>query len=536
MPAPHLILPPPGTPPASKDSQGRPRSLPPDLLREASQRIGILALLGAVLWFLGTALGHVTIRAQSPPGDTRWRSILLPVDAIAATSIVASLAIYAYTRRHRNSKVSLDLGLAYMIAISFGLGLMFHVGAIYYGDRVATNRDVLPEISWVGAVILMFAAIVPTPPRKTIIAALIAVAMNPIGMLIARAHGMWDFGAASNVMLMHYPDFLLVGAAGVISHVVTQLGRQVTKAREMGSYRLGDLLGSGGMGEVYRATHTLLARPAAIKLIRPEALGAGNGEGAQLALRRFTREAEAAANLRSPHTVEVYDFGVTEDQTLYFVMEMLDGLDLETLVRQYGALPAGRVIYLVRQVCQSLAEAHAQGLVHRDIKPANIHVGCVGLEHDFVKVLDFGLVKEVKRPSPDDSLITAAGVALGTPSYMAPELALAEAVDARADLYALGCVAYYLVTGRLVFEADNPMRVMVKHVEEKPVPPSQRTDLPIPPSLDAAILGCLAKDPAARTPSATALADALAAAAADVAPWGEAEAAAWWSARRTASG
>jgi eukaryotic-like serine/threonine-protein kinase len=160
----------------------------------------------------------------------------------------------------------------------------------------------------------------------------------------------------------------------------------------------------------------------------------------------------------------------------------------------------------------------------------------VGLEHDFVKVLDFGLVKEVKRPSPDDSLITAAGVALGTPSYMAPELALAEAVDARADLYALGCVAYYLVTGRLVFEADNPMRVMVKHVEEKPVPPSQRTDLPIPPSLDAAILGCLAKDPAARTPSATALADALAAAAADVAPWGEAEAAAWWSARRTASG
>ena len=535
MPAPHLILPPPGaTPPASKDSQGRARSLPPDLLREASQRIGILALLGAVLWFLGTALGHVTIRAQSPPGDTRWRSILLPVDAIAATSIVASLAIYAYTRRNRNSKVSLDLGLAYMIAISFGLGLMFHVGAIYYGDRVATNRDVLPEISWVGAVILMFAAIVPTPPRKTIVAALIAASMNPIGMLIARAYGMWDFGATSNVILMHYPDFLLVGAAGVISHVVTQLGRQVTKAREMGSYRLGELLGSGGMGEVYRATHTLLARPAAIKLIRPEALGAGNGEGAQLALRRFTREAEAAANLRSPHTVEVYDFGVTEDQTLYFVMEMLDGLDLETLVRQYGALPAGRVIYLVRQVCQSLAEAHAQGLVHRDIKPANIHVGCVGLEHDFVKVLDFGLVKEVKRPSPDDSLITAAGLALGTPSYMAPELALAETVDARADLYALGCVAYYLVTGRLVFEADNPMRVMVKHVEEKPVPPSQRTDLPIPPSLDAAILGCLAKDPAARTPSATALADALAAAAVDVAPWGEAEAAAWWSARRTA--
>ena len=140
---------------------------------------------------------------------------------------------------------------------------------------------------------------------------------------------------------MHYPDFLLVGVAGVISHVVTQLGRQVTKAREMGSYRLGELLGSGGMGEVYAATHTMLARPAAIKLIRPEALGGGNSEAAQLALRRFAREAEAAANLRSPHTVEVYDFGVTEDQTLYFVMEMLEGMDLESLVRQHGALPAG---------------------------------------------------------------------------------------------------------------------------------------------------------------------------------------------------
>jgi serine/threonine-protein kinase len=193
------------------------------------------------------------------------------------------------------------------------------------------------------------------------------------------------------------------------------------------------------------------------------------------------------------------------------------------------------VIYLIRQVCLSLAEAHARGLVHRDIKPANIHVGCVGLEHDFVKVLDFGLVKEVKRPSAEDSLITAAGLALGTPSYMAPELALAEAVDGRADVYALGCVAYFLVTGRLVFEADNPMRVMVKHVEEKPLPPSQRTELPVPPSLDAAILGCLAKDPGARTPNAAAFSEALRVADADVAPWGEAEAAAWWSTRRTAS-
>jgi hypothetical protein len=532
MPAPHLIHPPRGSTPSSlRDSQGRHRSLPPDLLREASQRLGILSLLGAVLWFLGTLLGHITFGAQSPAGDTRWRSIMMPIDAIAATSIVVSLALFAYTRRHKGSKMSLDLGLAYMIALSFGLGLMFHIGAVYYGAETLGSRRITPEISWIGAVILMFAAIVPTAPRKTIIAALVAASMNPIGMLISRAQGTWDFGAASNVLVMHYPDFLLVGVAGVISHVVTQLGRQVTRAREMGSYRLGELLGRGGMGEVYKATHTMLARPAAIKLIRPEALGAGSSsDAAQLALRRFAREAEAAANLRSPHTVEVYDFGVTEDQTLYFVMEMLEGMDLESLVSQSGPLPAGRVIYIVRQACASLQEAHARGLVHRDIKPANIHVGRVGLEHDFVKVLDFGLVKEVKRPA-QDTLVTAEGVTLGTPSYMAPELALAEPADGRADIYALGCVAYFLLTGRMVFEADSAMRLMVKHIEEKPVAPSQRTELPIPPSLDDAVLGCLAKDPAARTPTAAVFAAALASAAPDAEPWGEEEAAAWWSTR-----
>jgi eukaryotic-like serine/threonine-protein kinase len=531
MPAPHLILPPPAsTPRAAVDSQGRSRTLPADLLREASQRIGILSLMGAALWFAGTILGHITIRAQSPPGDPRWRSIVLPVDAIAAGSIVVSVALYAYTRRTTNPKRSLDLGLAYLIAISFGLGLMFHIGMIFFpgGDRTIT-RQIIPEISWIGALILIFAAIVPTAPRKTVVASLIAVAMNPIGMLLSRMHGTWEFGPTTNVLLMHYPDFLLVGVAGVISHVVTQLGRQVTKAREMGSYRLGELLGSGGMGEVYKATHTMLARPAAVKLIRPEALGAGNGEAAQLAMRRFTREAEAAANLRSPHTVEVYDFGVTEDQTLYFVMEMLDGMDLETLVRRHGALPPGRVIHIVRQVCESLEEAHARGLVHRDIKPANIHVGRVGLRYDFVKVLDFGLVKEVKRPSGEDTLVTAKGLALGTPSYMAPELALGEAVDGRADIYALGCVAYFLVTGRMVFEADNPMRMLVRHVEEKPVAPSTRTDQPVPRSLDDAILGCLVKDPAARTPSASALVDALTVAEADVEPWGQEQASQWWT-------
>ena len=531
MPAPQLILPPRGSTPPAFDSQGRPRSLPPDLLREASQRVGILSALGAVLWFFGTVLGHVSLRAQSPPGDTRWRSFVFPIDAIAGLSIAASLAVYWYTRRHRESRISLDLGLAYLIASSLGVGLLFHIGMVYFGGGPPSARLISPEISWVGVEILLFAALIPTHPRKTIIASLVAASMNPIGMLFARANGVWNFGSAWNVLLMHYPDFLIVGAAGVISHVVTQLGRQVTRAREMGSYRLGELLGRGGMGEVYKATHTMLARAAAVKLINPEALGAGNSDGAQLAVRRFTREAEAAANLRSPHTVEVYDFGVTEDQTLYFVMEMLEGLDLETLVRQYGALPAARVIYLMRQVCDSLGEAHAKGLVHRDVKPANIHVGQVALEYDFVKVLDFGLVKEVKRPNATDTRLTVEGMTVGTPTYMAPELALDEPFDGRADLYAVGCVMYFLLTGQVVFESDNVMRILVRHIEEKPVPPSRRTDQPIPRSLDDAVLACLSKDPAARPPNAAALSDALAAAEADIEPWTQEQAAAWWNSR-----
>jgi len=531
MPAPQLILPPRGSTPPALDSHGRPRTLPPDLLREASQRLGILALLGAVLWFLGTFLGHVSLRAQSLPGDTRWRSFVFPIDAIAAVSIVASLAVYWYTRRHRESKISLDFGLAYMVASSFGIGLVFHIGMVYFGGRPPSERAIAPEISWVGVEILLFAALIPTHPRKTVVASLIAASMNPIGMLIARANGVWDFGSAWNVMLMHYPDFLIAGAAGVISHVVTQLGRQVTRAREMGSYRLGELLGRGGMGEVYKATHTMLARAAAIKLIRPEALGAGNSDGAQLAVRRFTREAEAAANLRSPHTVEVYDFGVTDDQTLYFVMEMLEGMDLETLIRQNGPLPAARVMYLMRQVCESLGEAHAKGLVHRDIKPANINVGQVGLEYDFVKVLDFGLVKLNSQASREglQTLMTADQRTTGTPAYMAPEIILGEAsVDRRADVYALGCVAYYALTGQLVFEADTPMKMLLQHVQAEPIPPSQRTELPIPRELDELVLACLQKDPNKRPQNAEVLLDmAIGCKTGDC--WNQNLAKGWWS-------
>jgi len=280
------------------------------------------------------------------------------------------------------------------------------------------------------------------------------------------------------------------------------------------------------MGEVYKASHRMLARPAAIKLIRPEMLAGNDPAVAARAIARFRREAEAAAHLRSPHTVDLYDFGVTEDQTLYLVMELLEGMDLESLVRQHGPMPAPRVVHVLRQVCDSLDEAHARGLVHRDIKPANIHLGRVGRREDFVKVLDFGLVKTASigaRPSP----ATIEGVIMGTPAYMAPEMALGEDVDARADLYALGCVAYYLLTGEQVFSGDTVLKVMTRHLQAVPVPPSERTELPIPAALERLVLACLAKKREDRPPNARDLARSLDAI--DKVTWSEEEAARWWS-------
>jgi eukaryotic-like serine/threonine-protein kinase len=519
-----LVGPAPRTTPAEYQlAAGRRRALPDDLQREASRRLGIIALVGAVLWTVAPVLGHLVGAMSHAPGGFH----LGVADAIAAGSVIVSLALFFYSRkRERDPRFVLDVGLGYMVLVAFALGQMFH------SEVLLPTQTVDPKISWVGAVVLMFAAIVPSTPRKTLLAGLFAASMNPVGMLIAKARGNWDFGPTSNVLVMHYPDFILVGVAVVISHVVTRLGREVVKARELGSYRLGELLGKGGMGEVYKATHRMLARPAAIKLIRPEMLGGNSALASQVTV-RFRREAEAAANLRSPHTVELYDFGVAEDRTMYFVMELLDGLDLETLVRTKGPLPAARAIYIVRQVCESLEEAHARGLVHRDIKPANIHVGRLGLRHDFVKVLDFGLVKSVAPDSAEDSLETAAGATPGTPAYLAPEAAVGGTVDGRTDLYALGCVTYYLLTGHLVFEAKTAVEMVSKHIHEEPVAPSRRTELPVPVELDRLVLACLAKKPEDRPAGAAELSRSLAAIEGE--EWGEEKAMNWWKVNRPAS-
>jgi serine/threonine protein kinase len=330
-----------------------------------------------------------------------------------------------------------------------------------------------------------------------------------------------------------FPLLVIVGTAYVGTRALFALRHQLPKARELGSYRLVERLGEGGMGEVWRARHRLLARSAAIKLIRP--CGAPAVFQSEAA-RRFEREAQAIASLRSPHTVDLFDFGVADDGTFYYVMELLEGLDAEQVVKKFGAMPAQRVIHVTRQICHSLSEAESISLVHRDIKPANILLCRYGEDHDFVKVLDFGIVKAIHEPTAPEEVTTLAfsadHVVRGTPAFIAPEQALGgRPLDHRADIYATGCVMYWLLTGELVFNGDTPMQLLLQHAQAIPQPPSARTELPIPKELDAIVLACLAKDPADRPQSARELARQLAAVPLQD-EWTPERAQAWWDAHQ----
>jgi len=292
----------------------------------------------------------------------------------------------------------------------------------------------------------------------------------------------------------------------------------------IGSYRLVSLLGSGGMGEVWLAKHRLLARPAAVKLIRHDARP---GLATEQLVRRFQREAQVTAGLRSPYTVQLYDFGTNDEGSFYYVMEYLDGLDLHRIVTRFGPQPAERVVMLLRQACRSLAEAHERGLVHRDIKPANLFVTRLGTEYDHLKVLDFGVVKD--QSEGEATMISNPDLVQGTPAFIAPELVLGERrIDGRADLYSLACTAYWVLTAQTLFEASTPAQMLLHQTQTKPLPPSERSEIPVPPQLEAILMKCLEKDPAKRAPSALELESELARVPCE-APWTTARAREWWS-------
>jgi serine/threonine-protein kinase len=314
----------------------------------------------------------------------------------------------------------------------------------------------------------------------------------------------------------------------IAARIIYRLGTDIRRARELGSYYLLDPIGRGGMGEVWRAKHNMLARPAAIKLIRRDIIGSELG-AVQRALGRFEREAQVTASLESPHTVDLYDYGISDDGNFYYVMELLEGVDLESMVHRFGPLAAERVIHILRQACLSLSEAHRRDLVHRDIKPSNIFLCRRAFEYDFVKVLDFGLVKPSSEVKPRTvEQVTEAGAVAGTPGFMAPELAMGdEAIDGRSDIYSLGCVAYWLLTGQRVFEKDTAIATIVAHINAEPEAPSSRSEMPIPDELESLVLVCLSKDPSDRPETADVLERALSEIATET-PWTQERAAEWW--------
>ena len=403
-----------------------------------------------------------------------------------------------------------------------------NLDALRGGARFLANNGV----HWSGVWLLLFPLIVPTSKREAAIGAFLAASAVPVVYLTSA----WTHGIPDEVRPflggLYFWTFLsvyVVAAMAVFgAHVVYRLTRDLSKARELGSYRLIERIGAGGMGEVWRAQHRLLARPAAVKLIRPEALGEDETTRS-LVQQRFEREAQATANLQSPHTVELYDFGIEDDGTFFYVMELLDGIDLQTLVQRFGPVPPERAVALLDQACHSLIDAHLHGLIHRDIKPANIFACRHAHETDFAKVLDFGLVTH--RPGMDqkDPRLTAEGSVSGTPAFMAPEMAMGVGeLDERADLYSLGCVGYWLLTGQFVFDGRSPMEILVSHAKEAPIPPSQRCEAPIPPEIDAVILSCLAKEPADRPSSARELAARLRSCRESLPTWDAERSARWW--------
>jgi serine/threonine-protein kinase len=484
-------------------------TLPEDLLKEQSIRMQLLYAIGVVLWVINLGM-DVYLAPHGDRGPYR-----LPIEA-AGAMIAAAGAWYVRCGRCSH-RTKVDVGVAFMVVHAFGLALL--------NSWVAQPTTMRP-VSGVSVLILFFGMMAPASPSRMLVGALVAASMDPLGVWIAHLRGL-PVPPALNTVLMFYPNYVCAVLAVVPARILYRLGRRIREARALGSYQLVERLGEGGMGEVWRARHRLLARSAAIKLIRPDVLNDSSRDQAAVTLGRFEREAQATAALTSPHTIRLFDFGVTEEGTFYYVMELLDGRDLESLVKEFGPLPPARAMHLVQQVCRSLAEAHAIGLIHRDIKPANIYACRMGLEYDFVKVLDFGLVKH-ERPADVSTLLTGGPLMMGTPAYMAPEAIIGNAaLDRRVDVYAVGCVAYFLLTGERVFDATSTMNVLLQHVHEPPTPPSRRTEQHVPREIDDFVMACLNKDPNRRPHSADELLQ-MAGTYATADGWTQRSAKAWW--------
>jgi hypothetical protein len=510
---------------------GSPEEVRAFLQRRIGIYLGFTAAFWAAAWFMTTLLSLLTRPEETFQGPGAVRVAIHLGMAVGLGTLW-----WAARRRERSMKwlMIADLATTTMAGVVIG-GLI--IGAL---PLIRYRPDVLFILA-VTYCLIARAAVVPSGASRTVLVGILACVPVCIAVLVV-----YQMAYDSGIAVSHfYPGdrstptlFLLwamvycsltIALSAFVSFVIFGLQRAVQQARQLGQYTLEAKIGEGGMGVVYRGRHALLRRPTALKLLPPERAGAAT-------VARFEREVQITSTLTHPNTVAIYDYGRSADGVFYYAMEYLDGTDLEMLVRRDGPQPAGRVCHVLRQILGALAEAHALGIIHRDIKPSNVFLCERGMIPDFVKVLDYGLAREF---DPGQSGLTQAGQLTGTPLYMSPEQILGSPLDGRSDLYALGAVIYYLLTGAPVFSGVSAVEVCAHHLHSPVVPPSVRLNSDVFPVLQNLVLACLEKDPAHRPENAAALLASLDACA-DLPPWTSDDARRWWSehgdALRAASG
>lgn len=492
--------------------------LPLELQESTASRLGIIGILTAGTFMIFALLAILPeIAHRNTPGVVRGVSL-----GCTAFAVTFSLALFALCRwRADHASFVLKLGVAYQIVMAMFIGVL---------DNLAFLEPVGRARGWSGVAvwIFIFAVFVPNTPLRTLWVSSIIALIDFSTLLVIAALGDSPPDPIS-LPLIFAPTVVALLTAVISARINCRMSRRLHRAQELGSYRLVELLGKGGMGEVWRAEHKMLVRPAAVKMIRASSRDGTPSETEQSQLRRFEREAQATALLESEHTIKLYDFGISTEGSFYYVMELLEGLDLEELVKRHGPMPPSRAVHCLLQVCESLAEAHDNQLIHRDIKPSNIYLCKQALKYDRIKVLDFGLVKSSPGKLDHISQMTAEKGIGGTPAYMVPEIIKGVGeIDGRADLYALGCVAYWLLSGELVFDHSSVMMMVADHVNKDPAPLSRRSPQPIPSGLERVVHGCLEKDPQARPQSAQEL-GALLAQLKLAEAWTHQDAREWWT-------
>ena len=487
------------------------------LLQERQRAASLVLVVGFGLFFVRSLILHWN----------KLESLAVLFHGIMLGLLLLSLA--ALSNRWKRPVRQLR---AYEVAI-FGLIIVFFMAAQYVlmlrgvreNDPIRVLAAVKSSVLWMLAMIFTYAIFIPNHwVRAAKLIVPMALAPMAVPWILGMVHPEFyevAIRAANLEKISEDGLFLLFGAFTAIfgTHTINTLRIEAYEAKLLNQYRLKRKLGGGGMGEVFEAEHQLLKRRCAIKLIRHEL--AGN----QRVFARFEREVRATARLSHWNTVEIFDYGRNDDGAFYYVMEYLPGLSLADLVERFGPMPPARVIYLLRQACNALTEAHDSGLIHRDIKPANLMAAERGGRHDVTKLLDFGLVKTLAE---NESIhLSQEGTVAGSPLYMAPEQVMHnQPPDRPTDIYGLGAVAYFTLTGRPPFLGQTAMEVMVAHARD-PVPPPSQFRPDIPPDLEAIVLRCLAKNPKDRYPDTTSLARALDACA-DAPNWSPEHAAHWW--------